>query len=295
VLSAQGTINMHRDSGTAKNVTAMALLRPGDRLNPENGASAVLYFLKDGHRERLKENTQASVREGGLLPAEAGERIDGPKLKADNLDSLRELTRSNSRGAIGVLRGDDDVPPQVVQPLYGTTLLTDRPDFSWLPAKKADAYFVELLSGAEGPGQRVLWKKTTKTPRLLYPENEKPLQLGLLYRWRVSPVIGEDRGEPIVASKFTVLTKGEVEALAWLDRLSASKSPEDWVTAAALYEAHGAISHALPLYERLAQRFPGEAAYQMALARYYQRAGRPELARKAKDQAKKLGVQIPSP
>lgn len=155
--------------------------------------------------------------------AEAVQRLEGPKLAEANLESLRGLARS-SRGAVGVLRGDPPPKPQIVAPLYGATILTDRPALTW-PEVKADAYLVQLFSGAEGKDQRLLWKDTVKETRLTYPEKQKPLEFGKLYRWRVTPLKGEDASaDPIVESKFLVLTKSEIALLSNLKPLLASKS-----------------------------------------------------------------------
>jgi len=294
VLSTKGAVTREHGKAAPHKIGAMALLVAGDGLNAHKDAEAVLVFLGDGHRERLKGGAKASVQSSGLAPADAAERLPGVKLPPANMESLRDLARS-ARAGVGVLRGDRDVQPLVVTPIYGAALLTDRPKFSWPAAKNADAYLVELLSGPEGRDQRLVWKATTKETQLTYPEKQKSLQLGLLYRWRVSPTMGENQGEPIVVSKFALLTKGEIEALSGLKALTASKAPEDWVTAAALYEAHGAIGQALPLYEKLAERFPREPAYQVALASYYQRAGRLDRAKKASARAKELGAEVPAP
>ena len=57
--------------------------------------------------------------------------------------------------------------------------------------------------------------QTVKEPRLPYPEKEKPLTLGLKYRWRVKPLKGDDdSADPIVDSKFLILTKYEIGLLA---------------------------------------------------------------------------------
>ena len=69
----------------------------------------------------------------------------------------------------------------------------------------------------------------------------------------------------------------------------APPDPAKQVTA--LYEAHGAYDEALRQYERLAKARPQEPAFQQALANYYERAGRPDLAKAARERAKELELK----
>jgi hypothetical protein len=286
VLTAKGTPTLQRDKEAARRLGAMTLLWPGDRVEITEAGEVTLVFLQNGHRERLK--AKATVQAKGCQPADAAEQLAGPKLGAANLESLRSLATS-SRGAVGVLRGDPPAKAQVVTPLFGATILNERPALTWLEAK-ADAYLVQLFSGGEGKEQRLIWKATVKDARLSYPEKEKSLQLGLKYRWRVTPLKGEDTSaDPIVDSKFLVLTKYEIGLMSNLKPLLESKSQADLLLAAVSYEAHGVYDEALRLYERLAAMAPDEASFQSALASYYERAGRNDLAEKARERAKELG------
>jgi hypothetical protein len=289
VLSAKGTITLQRGQAAPVPAAPMTLLHVGDQLSAAADGEATLIFLGDGQRERLMAKAQAQVGVKGCTPAAAVERVAGPKLAPANLESLRELAKS-SRGAVGVLRGEAPLRPQVVTPLYGATVPTDRPALTW-PDVKAEAYLVELFSGRDGPELERLWKATSPEPRLSYPAKEKPLQRGLLYRWRVTPLKGQEAaGEPIVDSKFLVLTGAEIKRLAALKPLLVSKDPADLLLAAVSFEAHGVYDEALHLYERLAELSPDVANFQVALASYYGRAGRTDLAAQAWGRARQLGV-----
>jgi hypothetical protein len=288
VLTTKGMVTLERGKEAAQRVGAMTLLWPGDRVQVPDGGEVTMLFLQDGHRERLKPKGTATVADKGCGPAEVVEPLPGPKLTTANLESLRSLAAS-SRGAVGVLRGDPPSKPQMVTPLYGTTILSERPTLTW-PEAKADAYLVQLLNGAEGKDQKVLWHVEIKETRLPYPEKEKALELGKKYRWRVTPLKGDDASaDPIVESKFLVLTKYEIGLLSNLKPLLESKSPSDVLLAAISYEAHGVYDEALRLYERLAKLSPDEANFQLALASYYERAGRKDLAAQARDRANSLG------
>ena len=266
----------------------MDLLQTGDRLRTPADGEATLIFLADGQREQLKSKTEASVGVHGCSPAgRRPSRLPGPKLRPANLASLRGLVGS-SRGGLGVLRGDPPPKPQAVTPLYGGSVWTRRPTLTW-PDAKADAYLVQLFNGAEGMDERLLWKTTAKEARLSFPDQEKPLEFSLKYRWRVTPLKGEDASaDPIVDSYFLILTEDEIKPLDNLKPLLESKAPADLLLAAVSYEAHGVYDGALRLYERLAEMSPEEASFQNALASYYGRAGRKDLAEIARKQAEKL-------
>jgi hypothetical protein len=289
VLTMQGSVTLERDTAKPRRLGAMDLLRPDDRLSAGPDAEAVLIFLADGKRERLKPKARATVGEKGCTPADAIERQEGKKLPPAQLESLRELARS-SRGAVGVLRGQPPPVPLLITPIYGATVLADRPAFTWPPAKDADLYKVQLLSG---DGKRLILTDTAKEPRLAYPEKQKPLRQGVKYLWRVSARMGEEKETEIVDSKFSIVTKAEAEALAKLKPLTESDDPTDWLVAAVIYEAHGVYGEALALYEKLAQKQPDEANYHVALASYYERGGRIDKAEEAKEKAKKLGAVLP--
>jgi hypothetical protein len=287
VLTTKGMVTLERGKDAPRRLGAMALLRPGDRVQVPSDGEATLVFLQDGQRGRLGPKSRAIVEAKGCQPP--AQRLDGPKLPPANLESLRWA--KSSRGAVGVVRGDPPAKPQLVTPLYGATIQTDRPTLTW-PDVKAEAYLVQLFSGADGKDKRLLWKATLKETRLSYPEKEKPLELGRKYQWRVIPLKGEDASaDPIVDSKFLVLTKIEIDLLSNLKPLMASKASADLLLAAVSYEAHGVYDEALRLYERLADSSPNEANFQITLASYYDRAGRKDLAERALERAKKLAAE----
>jgi len=285
VLSTQGTVNLEHAGKPARRLGVMDLVRPGDHLVAADG-HATLVFLADGHRERLKATSQATVGEKECPPASAVERLDASHdLTGAHLASLRELARS-ARAGVGVLRGEPPPTPQAVTPMYGTTVLSARPKFSWPTVLEMDSYTVELF---RGDARHLVWRETTGEARLPYPENKSELHHAAKYLWRVTAHHGDDRGKAIVKSKFLVATQSEADELAQLRPLETSSNPADLVVAAVGYEAHGIYDQALKLYEKLARRSPDAAAFQTALANYYERAGRPDQAKAARERAEKLG------
>jgi hypothetical protein len=293
VLSTHGAVTVQHGQGAPRKLSALALLHAGDRLAVAAGADARVVILADGHRERLKPGAgPVTVGEKGCGPAAAVERLPGPKLSPANLASLRGLGRS-SRGGVVVAREVSPCGPPAVTPMYATAVLTGRPDLAWSAADRADSYLVEMFTDARPKDARVLWKAQAREPHLAYPPKERLLAEGGSYRWRVQPVVGKEPGEPVVESKFSVLPEQQRAQLAGAEKLAAGPDAEGWLLAAILYEAHRAYDQALPLYERLAKRSPGEPAFQLALASYYTRAGREDQARAARARARKLGAAVP--
>ena len=292
VLTTTGQPTVQRAKQEPRRAGAMFLLVPGDEVRVPDGGEMTVVFLDDGHRERLRSAAQATVSAKGFEPVGKAERLEGPALSPVSLRSLKELARS-ARGGIGVLRSDErsgKIP--VLTPMYGANILTNTPSLSWPAQAGADGYVVHILGGAEGPNQQKIWQSPpTKETKLAYPK-EKPLAVGLLYHWRVYPLKGEERGDPIVISKFSIATNSEQKILAPARSLQESKAPADWLVAASLYEAHGVYDEALRLYEKLAAQAPHEPGFQVALASYYTRAGQPERAAQARAAAKKLGAAI---
>jgi hypothetical protein len=283
VLTVKEDVSVTSGQDKPRRLGAADLLRPGDRLEAAEAGEAILLFLADGHRERLKPGAKASVADKGCTPAEAVETLPVGKLAPVQTDSLRDLSGS-SRGAVGILRGDNPPAPQVVTPIFGAVVLTDHPALSWQPVEGAEGYRVELLSG---DGQRMLWRVTTKEARLPYPD--KPaLGRGAKYLWRVSALLGEDKTKPVVDSKFQVATKGEMEALAPLADLPGKADDAALLLGAVTYEAHGVYDKALELYEELAKRAPEAPNFQEALGNYYERAGRADKAKAAREKAAEL-------
>lgn len=291
VLTTTGAVTWRRGPDEPRPLQVMQLLRAQDRLQAAAAAEATLFFLSNGHRERLKPGAEATVGEQGCAPAKAVEALPRqPKLSAPQLASLRDLTRSG-RAGVGVLRGDKPPTAQVVRPMFGATVVTTRPALSWPPAAEAERYQVQLLSG---DAREILWHVNTTEPRLSFPEQAAALRPLATYRWKVYAYRGEGQWQKWVDSKFAVATEEEATAVAQLQPLAAGTDPGNLLLAAAVCEAHGIYDEALRLYERLAELLPAAAQVHATLANYYERAGRTEQARAARSRAALLGAQVPT-
>lgn len=284
VLTVQGAASLERGNEKGRPVAAAELLYAADRLRTAQGAEARLVFFHDGHRERLKPGSRATVSAKGCTPAEAVEPLPSKKPSAANLESLRGLARSE-RAAVRVA-----YMRMLKSPLEGSRVLTLTPKFSWIPAARGASYQVELRTG---DGKATLWRATTQGWILPYPEQQKPLEYGESYRWRVTVRLPAGGAKEVVGGRFQVATEAEGEELALVQPLATSKDSRHLLFAAATYDAYGVFDEALDLFDRLAHTYPEEAHFQRALAAYYERAGDKATARRARERARQLEATGP--
>jgi hypothetical protein len=287
VLQTRGKISLQRLTGKARRLAVMDRLRAGDKIIAGPRAEVTLFILAGGWHETLRPGARATLGPKGCSPDGSVTRFR-PRLPRQNLDGLREELRAGKIGGVGLRDPADKTPPPRITPILGTTVLTGRPSFCWPPVAGAQEYQVLLLSGAEGPDGRRLWKATAREPHLAYPKTQAPLHAGYRFRWRVTARLKGGREKAVVAGKFFVATRQEVEALAGLRPLAESKDSVVVLLAAAGYEAHGVLEEALRLYERLAESAPQEPAFQQALANFYERAGQLDRAKAARARAQHL-------
>jgi hypothetical protein len=288
VLSTTGADLVERGGGRPRRLQDMTLLFAGDQLRTTDKGDVLLLFLADGHRERVKAGTQATVEARVCVPREAVVAVEGAKLAAVSLASLRELSRNGRIGVVVVRSVDSSSLPHVT-PLYGAGVTSEKPTLRWPAPTGAVHYLVEMLTDPEnGERPQLLWQAQTHEARLVYPSREKPLVPGAAYQWRALPIRDGKRGPVLCESRFWVLPESQQQALAGLQPLLESGRPEDLYLVAALYEAHEVYDEALRLYERLAQKMPQNAGVLIKLAGYYELAGLDAAAAAARDRARKL-------
>jgi tetratricopeptide (TPR) repeat protein len=292
VVTAKGDVALHRGKDRVP-LRGADRLFPGDRLAAGTDADLTLLLLSGGRRERLKPGKAATVGAKGCTPADAVEPSEGQRRLTEAQEKgLLKYARDAGEGAnLRVLRGDPDPRARLVRPMSGSRVLTDHPTLTWPAVPGAVDYQVQMLSGAEGKEERVLWRLTTRATVLPYPEDEAVLKPGQKYRWRVTARLKGDAERPVIEGKFFTAREEQTAALRPLRALAQSEDPVDWLTAVAAYEAAGAFDNALPLYEKLAARSPAAANYQLALAALYDRAGDKDKADAARRRAKQPDVK----
>jgi hypothetical protein len=295
LLAVKGQVRVVTENGETRSAKVMDLLSDKERLSVPADGAATLIFLGDDHRERVNPGAQVTIGPGGCTPQKDVERRE-PLGAGVAYQDVNRLSGSGQMG-VAVLRDATPVPSIPLIPMYGSTVLTNRPTLAWRARRDAAVYQVRLMSGrldkVEG-NEQTLWTVQTNSTRLTYPQNEKPLLFGNIYSWQVSVREG-DKGERIIAEgQFSVATRAEVTETAKVRKLTAGEDPADLLLAALAYHDYGAYDEAMSLFEQLAKQLPREPRFQFALAYYYTRAGRLEEAKKAREQAGKLSSQTPA-
>jgi hypothetical protein len=289
VAAVKGSVTLRHHGRPARPAAVMDPLYAGDRLAaPAEGGATVIFFANE-HRERLKPKAQATVGTSGCSPAGAVEPLKPlPRGASENLAGLLGMGASGRAGA--TVARDPNLPPDPprVTPMFGATLLDDRPTFTWPAFAGATGYRIHLVTG----GGKPVWGATTAEPRLPYPESEKPLARGREYSWYVKATVNgaEQLG---VESRFAVILAAERVALAPLERLAASQDPADLLPLVIAYQRSGVYEETLALYERLAQLQPDAPFFPAAMSSLYERAGRPDDAKAARERAARLGYVFP--
>lgn len=290
VLTVKGTVTARGRLPRPHRVEPGDFLLPGETITTAADAGAIVVFLLKGERRRFKSAIRATLTLDGCDPAGATELLGAARLPRKNLTKVREVEVGEG-GGIGVVRGGKPPAESRLTPLFGTFVMTDRPPFAWPAVDKAESYTVELKDAA---GRR-LWRTVAKEAKLDYPVGEKPLSTDApKYLWTVKARLPDGDEKTVVNdSNFKLLFEGEGKALVPVRKLADSDDPADLLLAAAAFEGYGVLDEALKAFEKLARKQPTVARYQLALARYYRHGGRPDKAREALEQAKKLGARVP--
>jgi hypothetical protein len=175
--------------------------------------------------------------------------------------------------------------------MLGSYIMSDRPTLSWKAEERLVDYQIRVwVTGDPTP----LWTATTTELSLPYPLGQKPLTRGRKHTWRVVGRDAQRVERSAIEGDFTVASVDAARRLADLETLAAGDDPADVLAAALVYrETYGAHDAALGTFERLMQLVPDEPSYAEALAFYYERAGRPADAAKAR--ARVQGRDRPSP
>jgi hypothetical protein len=291
VLKADGPITLVR-GGKNSVLEGACLLLPGDRIEPGANVEAVVVFFHDGHREKLKAKAVAVVGarqcQGPDVEREAV-AITPPLPRMRQLEEhLKGLNQAGQAHAGTTGRNPALGAAPRVSPIDNARVVTDHPTLSWKERPGARAYQITLSGSKVGKPEVQLWTVTSAGTRLPYPEDKMCLDWGATYRWRVVALLDGNKTEEVARSTFFTPGQPLWPDLPRLELLSQSEDPADWLLAAALYESLGVHDRALGLWEKLAGKFPQAVTYQQVLANYYDSAGRPADADRARQQAKDI-------
>jgi hypothetical protein len=290
VLEVTGAAQIKKGADAPSRLAAMDLVYADQQIITPAGGKVLLVFLGDQQLEEVQPSTTAIIAKDKCTPDGAAKRLDA-KQSPLVIDRLQELHRSG-KAATAVFRGTASVKPsdKLIIPIPEATVLSQKPDLTWPKWPNAKQYRVELMAGGSG---RLLWRRenldATKNT-LAYPEQEKELTRGRVFRWRV--YVEDDKGDvhEVLAAEFLVASQSQHAELQQLAPLIApDASVPNLVLAALAYERERASQEALGIYERLVKLAPYEVAFQTACAQLYESAGRLEEAKKAWAEAEKCG------
>jgi hypothetical protein len=271
VLKVQGDVKLRR----------MDLLRAGADVHVPAAGSLRLVFLADGHREELMPGATVKITPSGGTPAVAV-KCEKTKLPASQLDGLRALAAS-ARAGVSRVR-DVGAPSLPDTPIAESIILSDRPDFAWIPLGGVKPFEVRLFLGETVLQEKLVWSARAAQENMEYPKDRPTLERGEIYTWTVTvPEEGV-----ITKGTFTVATKDQVDDFVQVRKLSRSPEKSDRLLAAILFESGKVYGRSHQIFESLAKEMPTEPWVIMATARHLARMGRMDEATRREKQALSL-------
>jgi hypothetical protein len=280
--------------GVSRAARRLDMLRDGDAVAAGPGGGVTVFFVSDGHREKISENASIVVREAAGGDVKGKVERSPSTLSEPNLKAMREKVRGGKIGG-GVFRASD-APRPAVAPVEGTVVPTTKPTFRWPAVAGASHYRVELLSGAAIGGEKVLWTRDATATDLAYPNDAPALVRLRLYRWRVSGVTPDGNESSVIKESRFLVGPAELESqAAALTRLAREGEPADQLLAAVVLESLGLLDELYPLYTRLAERAQSDPNLWVKAADHAARAGRPQEAARFREKAEKMGWKPDSP
>ena len=154
--------------------TVRSLLCEGDWLDPQPGKKVEVFCYANGVVLRLANG--AVSNQCVLIPKQQAQQA---QCKYDN-----RLNCPKVKGP-----SDRDTPALIVP--YSSTLLNQKPNFSWYSVASATSYKVQVT------GMGVNWEKEVVTTDLLYPQEQPAMRFGNAYK---ITIIAIQNGSPTKAS-----------------------------------------------------------------------------------------------
>ena len=184
----------------------------------------------------------------------AAVKCEKTKLPPGQLDGLRALAAS-ARAGVSRVR-DVGAPALPDTPIAESIILSDRPDFAWVPVGGVKPFEVRLFLGETVRQEKLVWSARAAQENMEYPKDRPPLVRGEIYTWTVTvPQEGV-----ITKGTFTVATKDQVDDFEPVRKLSRSPEKSDQLLAAMLFEAsqvYGDSHHMFKHWRRRCRRNHG--------------------------------------
>lgn len=257
-------------------------LRPGDKVSvPAKGTLKV--FFRSANKAATLEGPATAEVKAAEFETTGKVTVKETKLSAKAADGL-DKEKSNLVGGM-TLRPFAPDPPPALRPVVDSAVLTRTPAFEWPAVAGAQSYRFELVSGVSEKKERPVWKAEAADRKLAYPEAEKSLDRGVVYRWRVTAVLADGSTKPAASvGRFMVLDEPAAAALAELATLENGTDPIDWLLAARAYAGWRLHDEPVRVYEKIAAARPSAGVWR-ALAKLYRQAGQADRAKEAEAKA----------
>lgn len=288
-----------KGSAAWKKAGLMALLNAGDTLRTGKGSAATVVFFSDGHREKMRPETVASVQTTGLQLAGGGKRVVVPRggkepslpskavivLQGGSKLQVSGVALAGRAGAVGIRELTDLC---LLSPL-GQKIRSGKPSFAWTTVAGADAYRLVVKSDA---GKTVLERRLTET-RLAYPKGVPALEPRILYTWSVEALAGD---QPLAKreARFGVLAPSSTAGLRQeeipLKRIADADARDTTgpILLSRLYLQYGLAGDAIQQLERATALAPDEPSVHEELGTLYRSVGWEAAAQRQLQRAQEL-------
>jgi hypothetical protein len=286
LLEVNGNVVIRAAEGDTRTAEVYGAVSNGDKLVMPDKASVVIGWHESGQLQRVSGVGETSVRERSAEPGPGVQvepiTLQQGELVANGVKALRDLP-----SGANVTRGVKDKPLRPsIAPIFGSTVLSVEPTFSW-PARQDAVQYRLRLHTNEGQ----LWEKQPKESKLPYP-SPKPLERGLSYQWVVTARVPNQAEQTVAEGEFTVAVESEAREATELQSLAAAQDEFLLSLVALRLEQQDLVAEAIAVYEKLAKLSAKTSAYHAALSELYDRAGRSKEAAEARERAAKLGFKF---
>jgi hypothetical protein len=297
VLAVKGKATLSEAENIDRPAVIYGTIYANERLVVAKDAQVTLVFRGDGHIERVVAPGSFKVTLSGCQPQTGVQRVAVPEQHRAVVGKISAGPRGIVQGGVVMARApppstrDNAPPPESnlplvagpgkIRPLAESTLLVDKPTFSWPAVPKAKLYTLNLYL----VGNRV-WSAASERPRLEYA-GQQPLKPGAMYTWEVTAAI-DGKAVTVCEGVFNMASEAQrANAVALKKLLLAKPEPPYLALAAMWYKQNGLAPLAILVNEELAKLTSDPAVYRELVELYFQ-AGREEDASAAEVKALEL-------
>jgi hypothetical protein len=295
VLEVKGKIAIISPDKSQRTAAMFSTVYADDRLVAGSGAQATLVFRSDGHIERIGSPGTFQVTASGCEPKNNVVQVAMSQQNQAVVARISAEPGGIIQGGVVVARGGPGVlndastneaepnahaSARQIRPLPESTLLAERPTFSWPVDANAKKYVLNLYLR----GKRV-WSATTDAATLKYASETK-LKPGAMYSWEVVADPDGDAAK-ICESVFHTASDRQRAEASGLEKLLSKPDTPSLALAAMWYKKNQFVTEAIAVHQRLAKRSNDTAVY-WSLSELCWQAGREVEAKAAANRATEL-------